>query len=336
MEGCIMVDNVKKPLVSVVINCYNGAEYLKQAVESIIFQTYSNWELIFWDNQSTDNSKSIITSYKDNRIKYFYSECHTILGEARKLAIAKCNGDFITFLDCDDLWVRNKIEIQIESMLPSNAVLCYAGVSILDSAENEIIDLLPKHRSGFIFEDLLIDFDINMTTPMIRKSILVNKNLNFDANIYASEEVNLFLRIAYYGEIVCLPFILASARVSGNSLTNNSISHWHDDLKYTINQLIEICPRIKSDYPIGYRHITARYYYYKSRYYLSENESFKSIYFALRSSLLVRVYGIYLLVLFLPFRKAIFILYENKNYRFKLFKLKDFILKRFLKLYLTF
>jgi glycosyltransferase involved in cell wall biosynthesis len=64
----------KKPLVSVIMNCHNGEKYLEQSVKSIIDQTYNNWELIFWDNQSTDNSKKIIHKFTDDRIKYFKSE----------------------------------------------------------------------------------------------------------------------------------------------------------------------------------------------------------------------------------------------------------------------
>ena len=65
-----MTDN---PLISIIMNCYNGEKYLQEALDSVINQTYKNWEIIFWDNQSTDNSSFILKSYKDHRIKYFYS-----------------------------------------------------------------------------------------------------------------------------------------------------------------------------------------------------------------------------------------------------------------------
>ena len=77
----------KNSLVSIVMNCHNGEHFLNSAIQSILNQTYSNWELIFWDNQSTDNSKNIISSFKDRRIRYYYSQEFTKLGEARNLAI---------------------------------------------------------------------------------------------------------------------------------------------------------------------------------------------------------------------------------------------------------
>ena len=64
----------KQPLVSIIMNCLNGEKYLNSAIDSVINQTYKNWELIFWDNRSTDNSANILKKYKDKRIKYFYSK----------------------------------------------------------------------------------------------------------------------------------------------------------------------------------------------------------------------------------------------------------------------
>ena len=73
----------EEPLVSIIMNCYQGGRYLQFAIESVLTQTYQNWELIFWDNQSTDRSAEILKNYDDERIKYFYAPKHTLLYEAR-------------------------------------------------------------------------------------------------------------------------------------------------------------------------------------------------------------------------------------------------------------
>ena len=65
---------MKNPQVSVIMNCYNGEKYLNQAIDSVINQTYKNWELIFWNNDSIDSSEEIINSFKDERIKYYFNE----------------------------------------------------------------------------------------------------------------------------------------------------------------------------------------------------------------------------------------------------------------------
>ena len=75
-----------EPLVSIIMNCYNGEEYLRDAIDSVINQTYDNWELIFWDNVSTDKSAEIFKSYKDKRLKYYCASAHTkILYEAKQI-----------------------------------------------------------------------------------------------------------------------------------------------------------------------------------------------------------------------------------------------------------
>ena len=96
------------------MNCYNGEEFLHEALESVQSQTHKNWELIFWDNQSKDSSCKIFKSFNDNRLKYHYSSEHTSLYKARNLAIEKCKGEFISFIDSDDWWVPEKLETQIE------------------------------------------------------------------------------------------------------------------------------------------------------------------------------------------------------------------------------
>ena len=99
----------KIPFVSVIVNCFNGQEYLKNCLKSILNQTYKDWELIFWDNLSTDQSKNILNQFKDKRIKYFKSKKFTSLYEARNLAISKAKGDYLSFLDTDDCFKLYKI-----------------------------------------------------------------------------------------------------------------------------------------------------------------------------------------------------------------------------------
>ena len=106
--------NITNPLVSVIVNCYNGEKFLKKCIKSILNQTYKKIEIIFWDNLSTDNSKKIIRSFHDKRIRYFKSNKFVTLYSARNLAIKKAKGEFIGFLDTDDWWVPSKIQKQID------------------------------------------------------------------------------------------------------------------------------------------------------------------------------------------------------------------------------
>ena len=103
----------KVPLVSIIMNCYNSDRFLKEAIDSIYAQTFSDWEIVFWDNASTDSSGEIAQSYND-KLKYYRAEKTTPLGEARNLAIEKAAGKYLAFLDCDDLWLEDKLQAQME------------------------------------------------------------------------------------------------------------------------------------------------------------------------------------------------------------------------------
>ncbi len=100
-------------LVSIIINCHNGEKFLRRCLQSVINQNYKNWEIIFWNNNSTDNSKKIFHSYNDERFNYYESNNLTNLSIARNFAISKSKGKFISFLDVDDYWNENKLYKQI-------------------------------------------------------------------------------------------------------------------------------------------------------------------------------------------------------------------------------
>lgn len=110
------MNDSSRPLVTVIMNCFNGEAYLREAVDSLLQQSYENWELIFWDNQSEDSSAQIIESYDDLRIRYCYAEEHTGLGEARSRALAHAKGEWIGFLDVDDFWFTDKLSRQMEAI----------------------------------------------------------------------------------------------------------------------------------------------------------------------------------------------------------------------------
>ena len=108
--------NKKSAIVSVIMNCHNGEKYLEDSVRSLINQTYENWELIFFENFSTDQSLEIIKKFKDKRIKIFKSQKFLNLYHARNEALKKISGKYICFLDTDDFWVNSKSYNYIENL----------------------------------------------------------------------------------------------------------------------------------------------------------------------------------------------------------------------------
>ena len=101
------------PTISIIMNVWNGGATLREAMDSVLAQTYRDWELIVWDDRSTDHSADIIATYSDTRIRYILAPAETSLGRARGLAIREAKGEWLAFLDQDDIWLSRKLELQI-------------------------------------------------------------------------------------------------------------------------------------------------------------------------------------------------------------------------------
>jgi len=95
------------------MNCYNGERFLREAIDSVLAQTFLQWELILWDDRSTDGSAEIAKGYRDPRIRYFLSPVRTTLADARNAAVSQARGKWVAFLDQDDLWRPEKLERQM-------------------------------------------------------------------------------------------------------------------------------------------------------------------------------------------------------------------------------
>lgn len=253
------------PFVSIIVNCFNGEEFLKQALDSIYSQTYNNWEIIFFDNCSKDSSSVIANGY-DNRLKYFYSDVNLTLGEARRQAVELASGDWVAFLDVDDIWFNNKLEDQVDFISKNeDANLIYASVIEFFSDGREIPVSKKKSRK-VDFTYLLENFDINMVTPLIDKKFLLKNDLNFDGDIEASEEYNLFMRVSAIGNVYFQNRVLGKYRLSESSLTNQKIDKWYKERIKTLEQCISDSPGLLASNASGFLSAIGKGLYYQARH----------------------------------------------------------------------
>lgn len=207
------------PVVSIVMNCHNGASYLKEAIDSVYAQTYSDWEIILWDNASTDESPKISQNY-DSRLRYFRNDVMTSLGKARNLAMEEAKGQYIAFLDVDDLWLPQKLEKQIPLFKNNRTGLVFCDTYFFN--EKEIIKQYYKAKKpprGMVFKELLVDYFLSMETVVIRKEALLSLDEWFDERFNLAEEADLFIRIAHDWQIDYIDEPLAKWRVHGSSWT---------------------------------------------------------------------------------------------------------------------
>ena len=221
----------KKLFISIIINCYNGEKYLSACLKSILSQTYQNFEVIFWDNCSTDNSKSIAKSFSDKRIKFFRSKNFLSLYQARNEAVKKSKGDYISFLDVDDYWSKKKLMEQVKFLNKNRSYeIVYSNFYTVFKKKKLIANnyLLP---TGKITEDLLKTYCIGILTVLIKSDIIKKEKFNKKYNIIG--DFDFFIKISLKKKIGCIQKPLAYYRVHKNNLSKrkiglhiNELSNW--------------------------------------------------------------------------------------------------------------
>ena len=227
---------INNPLVSIVINCYNGEKYLRQSIESILDQSYQNLELIFWDNHSTDQSKNIIKSYDDKRIKYFFSQNHSTLYQARNLALKECKGDFISFLDVDDYYLKDRIVKQLLHFKDQKVGVTYSNYYRYYEDINKKKLLTNKMLpSGNLTKYILEESQISFMTVMIRKKSLESLQFNFDQKYSIIGDYDLLYRLSFNWDFYYIKEPLAVYRIHDDNFSKNSIL-FIDELKDWYNK----------------------------------------------------------------------------------------------------
>ena len=289
------------PGISIIVNCFNGEAFLREAIDSIINQTYEDWEVIFFDNQSSDKSVEIIQSYKDPRIKLYHSKRFLELGEARKLAFEQTKGVWIAFLDTDDYWYPQKLEKQMNLLQNESYILCYGGIHEINSKGKILKETIPQHTSGQQLELQLRQFEINMVTPLILKKAMKDHQIFFDKNIIASEEYNLFLRLSARGKFLALPEVLGCWRIYSGSLTDRSIEHWWKDRAYTLKQLVKENPSLRISHAKSLDVAWARCFYYQARYFRMTGDFLAGAKTLFDAAKLDKIYYCLLIAWVLPF-----------------------------------
>mgnify|MGYP003969740401 CR=1 FL=1 len=138
-------------LISIITPSYNSSKFISQTIESVLSQTYENWEMIIVDDMSPDNSNEIIEEFieKDSRIKVIKLEKNSGPAVARNRAIKEANGRYIAFLDADDLWMPEKLEKQIKFMNENNLSFTYSSYKLIDEDNNDLGEFITKETISY-------------------------------------------------------------------------------------------------------------------------------------------------------------------------------------------
>lgn len=186
------------PLVSIDLCCYNGEAFLEQAIESICAQTYKNWELVVVNDGSTDSSEDIVSRYQSTRLPIIYHrQANTGLGRARNKAIELSRGEFVAFIDQDDVWMPDKLEKQ---------VALFAGRAELGLVFSDAVAVFPSGREqrhgrqvhlyrGRVLRELVLSNFIPCSSVIIRRTVLEEVG-GVNPSFGQVEEYDLFIRVA--------------------------------------------------------------------------------------------------------------------------------------------
>jgi len=186
--------------ISVIIPTYNRANLLKRAIDSVINQTYKNWELLIVDNFSTDHTDEVLKNYKDSRISIFKIHNTGVIAKSRNLGIKKSSGDWIAFLDSDDWWIKTKLEICFRN-INLKTDLIYHKLFIRKNNRNHCLfnkSLTTKKLNKPIMNNLLLNGNlINNSSVVVRKKIIQNvQGISEKKELIAAEDYNLWLKIS--------------------------------------------------------------------------------------------------------------------------------------------
>ncbi|HDI3253839.1 TPA: glycosyltransferase family 2 protein [Vibrio cholerae] len=206
-------------LISVVMPLYNSENFVSESIESVLAQSYSNFELIIVDNLSSDSSLSIALGYseKDSRIKVF--ECRVKgASHARNLGISKSKGRFLAFIDSDDLWKNDKLRIQLDNMIKYGFSLSCTSYQPFE--RNFFLKKIRFVQGGISYSDLLRTCDVGCSTVMIDRKF--HRHILFPC--IPKEDYALWLELTKSGtNFGCCNDVLTFYRVYDNSVSSNKI-----------------------------------------------------------------------------------------------------------------
>ena len=206
-------------MVSVLLPAYNAQNTIAETIQSIIEQTYKEWELIIINDGSTDNTKYIIQSFKDPRIRYFENDGNKKLIYTLNKGIDLSKGDYIARIDADDIAMPERLEQQVAFMdSQKDVIVCGSFMQAFGQGiDSYVISYFTDDQS--IKEHFLISSPFGHPSVMIRKQALIVNNIRYDADYLHAEDLKLWYDLMDYGKYANIPTVLMKYRISDTQCT---------------------------------------------------------------------------------------------------------------------
>ncbi len=266
-----------EPLVSINLCCYNSDPYLRETLDSIINQSYKNWELVIIDDGSTDSTGEIVSEYTERGfpIRYYYQE-NKGLGYARNRAIELSKGDFIAFIDHDDLWLSKKLERQVRLFEERDDIdFIYTNFFCLKNGVKKIYFRKPNPE-GRVFREFLYTNFAALLTVMIRRSSVEAFSEFFDVNLKLCEEYEFFMRVLYNSKAGYIKEPLAIYRIHKDMGSLKLIERWPYEMAYILNKFSQLYKNFDEDHKKEISYMRAKIAYYKARVEMAGSDRLKA------------------------------------------------------------
>lgn len=198
---------IDTPLVSVIMPVYNGADTIDMAIKSLLFQTYTNWKCIIVDDGSIDETRKILLKYEsDKRFKIIYLEQNKGRGYARQIALNNVEGEYIAYLDADDFYHKNKIEVQLE-ILHNNKDISLISTGLASYDDQKTLRTVQVSNSESVMTyDNKNKLKISCATSMLRASKV--SNIRYNLRLKSSEDIDFFERVMINKKYIVIDRIL--------------------------------------------------------------------------------------------------------------------------------
>ncbi len=216
---------MNKPTCSIIVPCYNSSKYLPACLDSLLRQTYVDFEVVIIDDGSTDDTDNVIKPYlNDSRMKYIKQQ-NAGPAKARNKGIKSAEGNFIAFLDSDDLWKATKLEKQMQLFADSSVGVIYSTARYINDLGQDVCSLnrmeYLKPREGKVTDFLFVDNFVPFSSVVIRRECLDKAGL-FDEELGSSEDWDLLLRISVFFEFRYIDEPLLYYRLHSNQVSRDT------------------------------------------------------------------------------------------------------------------
>lgn len=284
------------PLISVIIPTYNHANFLVKSIQSVLSQDYSNLELLIIDNHSDDNTNEVIASFSDNRIRTLKIHNDGVIAASRNLGIMESKGEWIAFLDSDDIWYYNRLSTVIDFISK------YEHYDVI-STDEYIVEIITGKRKELKYGPFCRDFYKNMlvngnklstSATVVRSSFIKDRSILFNVSksYVTVEDYDFWLNLARHeAKFYFIHKFLGEYIIHSNNASGQLVKHY-DNLKYLLNDHVYNIQNFNQNSEKLWSEIEPRFKMLEFMRYFSDRRLLTAIFYFLKSFFENPIYSI--------------------------------------------